>query len=105
MMATFTKRISVKTRPKLPRASPPSIRITPGGRWSIPRNSAGVLRRTVKSRTEGDREPAWHYDFGRRYFVTIRLAEGVASPGAAGEMANVSQAFQPSGRFCAANSL
>jgi len=38
------------------------------------------------------------------YFVTIRLDDGGASPGAAGEMANVSQAFQPSGLFCPANS-
>ena len=38
------------------------------------------------------------------YFVIMRLADGGASPGAAGEMANVSQAFQPSGLFCEANS-
>jgi hypothetical protein len=38
------------------------------------------------------------------YFVIMRLAEGGASPGAAGEMAKVSQAFQPSGLFLPANS-
>ena len=38
------------------------------------------------------------------YFVIMRLADGGASPGAAGEMTNVSQAFQPSALFCAANS-
>jgi hypothetical protein len=40
----------------------------------------------------------------QNYFVIMRLADGGASPGAAGEMTNVSQAFQPSGLFCAANS-
>jgi hypothetical protein len=29
----------------------------------------------------------------------MRVADGGACPGAAGEMANVSQAFQPSGLF------
>ncbi len=45
-------------------------------------------------------------DVGRTigYFVIMRLADGGASPGAAGDMANVSHAFQPSGLFCAANS-
>jgi hypothetical protein len=38
------------------------------------------------------------------YLVMPRVAGGGASPGAAGEMANVSYAFQPSGLFCAANS-
>jgi hypothetical protein len=38
------------------------------------------------------------------YFVTMRLADGGASPGAAGVIANVSHAFQPSGLFCEANS-
>ena len=38
------------------------------------------------------------------YFVTIR--RGIAlGAGAAGEMINVTQVFQPSGRFSAANSL
>jgi hypothetical protein len=50
----------------------------------------------------------WHnsagFDVVIDYFVIMRLADGGASPGAAGEMANVSQAFQPSGLFCAANS-
>ena len=41
----------------------------------------------------------------RAYFVTIRRDAGGAALGAAGEMANVSQAFQPSARFSAANSL
>ena len=41
----------------------------------------------------------------RGYLVIMRVADGGASPGAAGEMAKVSQAFQPSGRFSAANSL
>ena len=39
------------------------------------------------------------------YFVIIRLVDGGASPGAAGEIAIVSHAFQPSGRCSAANSL
>src|SRR5262245_5252956 len=39
------------------------------------------------------------------YFVIIRLVDGGASLGAAGEITNVNQAFQPSGRFSAANSL
>jgi hypothetical protein len=38
------------------------------------------------------------------YFVIMRLADGGASPGAAGEITNVSQAFQPSGLCSAANS-
>jgi hypothetical protein len=38
------------------------------------------------------------------YFVIMRLADGGASPGAAGEMAIVSQAFQPSGLCSPANS-
>src|SRR5262245_26504329 len=39
------------------------------------------------------------------YFVIIRLVDGGASLGAAGEITNVNQAFQPSGRFSEANSL
>ena len=39
------------------------------------------------------------------YFVIIRLVDGGASLGAAGEITKVNQAFQPSGRCSAANSL
>lgn len=38
-----------------------------------------------------------------RYFRT-NIDCGAVGVGAAGEMAKVSQVFQPSGRFCAANS-
>lgn len=38
------------------------------------------------------------------YFVIIRFG-GAVGVGAAGEMTNVTHAFQPSGRFSAANSL
>src|SRR5262245_61786398 len=41
----------------------------------------------------------------RTYFVTIRRDTGAAGLGAAGEIWNVNQAFQPSARFSAANSL
>jgi hypothetical protein len=44
------------------------------------------------------------FDVVIAYFVIMRRADGGASPGAAGAMAIVSQAFQPSGLFCAANS-
>jgi hypothetical protein len=37
-----------------------------------------------------------------QYFRTIGFAD--AGSGAVGESANVTQVFQPSGRFCAANS-
>jgi hypothetical protein len=39
------------------------------------------------------------------YFVTIRIGGGLLAEGAAGESVNVTQVFQPSGRFSAANSL
>jgi hypothetical protein len=38
------------------------------------------------------------------YFVIMRVVDG-GGPGAAGEITKVSQAFQPSGLFSAANSL
>lgn len=40
----------------------------------------------------------------RDYFVLIRFG-GAVGVGAAGEIENVTQAFQPSGRLSAANSL
>jgi hypothetical protein len=39
----------------------------------------------------------------QRYFVIMRRG-GVLAVGGAGEMAKVSQVFQPCARFCAANS-
>jgi hypothetical protein len=39
------------------------------------------------------------------YFVTICRDLGATALGAAGEITNDNQAFQPSGRFCASNSL
>jgi hypothetical protein len=44
------------------------------------------------------------WSFYMNYFVSIRRG-GDDAPGAAGEITNVAQAFQPSGRFSAANSL
>jgi hypothetical protein len=61
--------------------------------------SANDPKRTSRRNLIGAR-----FDGAIDYFVIMRLADGGASPGAAGEMTNVSQAFQPSGLFCAANS-
>lgn len=38
------------------------------------------------------------------YFVAMRRAVAIVETGAAGEIENVSHAFQPDGRFSAANS-
>src|SRR5262245_21782881 len=57
----------------------------------------GFIKATIRTLTRGTSPPD--------YFVMTRLGAGASGAAAAGEMANVSHRFHPSGRWLASNSL
>src|SRR5262245_15561168 len=78
MMATSTRRISANARPTLPRVSPHSIPITPGGRWSTRRNNAGVplCSKHQAEPHRPQRDPAADRDPELRQHVLVNVAAG-----------------------------
>ena len=96
---TWLHRPMLQTFKKVLANSEPS---THGGKADMPYCAAYVCfdpKRTSRRDLIGAR-----FDVVIDYFVIMRLADGGAPPGAAGEITNVSQAFQPSGLCSAANS-